>query len=126
MITAAFVLFALILGYGVAVGLLMLATFGITKAAPAFAVREHMLSYGYRVLHEVVWLVCASVGGYLAAWVAGFTPHPWFVSVLLAAILVAVLWGNTWEAAQRGLGHQMMMTAATILGVGVGFVLQLR
>lgn len=126
MITATFVLFALILGYGVAVGLLMLATFGITKSAPAFVAREHVLSYGYRVLQEIVWLVCATAGGYVAAWVAGPAAHPWFVGVMLAAILIAVLWGNTWEAAQRGLGHQVVMTIATVAGVGAGLVLRLR
>ena len=126
MITAAFVLFALILGYGVAVGLLMLATFGVTKAAPAFVAREHVLRNEYRVLQEIVWLVCATAGGYVAAWVAGPTAHPWLVGMGLAAILIAVLWGNTWEAAQRGLGHQVMMTIATMGGVGAGLVLRLR
>lgn len=126
MITGTFVLFALILGYGVAVGLLMLATFGITKAAPAFVAKGHVLSDGYRVLQEIVWLVCAAVGGYVAAWVAGPAAHPWLAGAALAAVLIVVLWSNTWEVAQRGLGHQIVMTIATIAGVGAGLALRLR
>ena len=126
MITGTFVLIALILGYGVAVGVSMLATFGITKAAPAFVATDHQLRSGYRVVQELVWFVCAAIGGYVAAWVTGPGMHPWLVGAALAGTLAAVLWGNTWEVAQRGLGHQLVMSVATIIGVGAGFVLRLR
>lgn len=126
MITGTFVFIALILGYGVAVGVSMLATLGITKVAPAFVVTDHQLRPGYRIVQELVWLVCAAIGGYVSAWVIGPGMHPWLVGVVLAGTLVAVLWGNTWEVAQRGLGHQFMMSLATIVGVGVGFALRLR
>lgn len=126
MITGTFVLFALILGYGVAVGLLMLATFGVTKAAPAFVAKEHVQNPRYRVLQEVVWFVCATAGGYVSAWVAGPAAHPWLVGVALAAALMTVLWSNKWEVAQRGLGHQIVMTFVTIAGVSAGLALRLR
>ena len=45
---------------------------------------------------------------------------------MLVVILIGVLWSNTWEVAQRGLGHQVMMTIATVAGVGAGLVLRLR
>ena len=126
MITGTFVLIALVLGYGVAVGVWMLATFGITKAAPAFVASDHHLRSGYRFVQELVWLVCAVIGGYVAAWVAEPGGHPWLAGVLLVATMVGVLWGNTWEVAQRGLGHQLVMSIVTVIGVGAGFVLRLR
>lgn len=125
MIIGTFVLIALILGYGVAVGVWMLATFGITKAAPAFVASDHQLRSGYRLAQELLWLLCAAIGGYVAAWVAP-SGHPWLVGIVLAGTMVAVLWGNTWEVAQRGLGHQLVMSIVTAVGVGVGFVLRLR
>ena len=126
MINGTFILFALALGYAVAVGLLMLATFGITKAAPAFVVKDHMLKPGYRFLHELVWLICAAVGGYASSWVAVLTTHPWFVAVTLISVLLVILWTNTWEMAQHGLGHQMVMSIVTIAGVCIGFAVHLR
>ncbi|GGA54110.1 hypothetical protein GCM10011507_01650 [Edaphobacter acidisoli] len=126
MITGTFVLIALILGYSVVVGLSMLATFSITKAAPAFVAQEHLLNPGYRILQEFMWLVCSLVGGYVSAWVTGPAVHPLLVGAALAGVLVAVLWSNTWEVAQRGLGHQIVMTIVTIIGVAAGFALRLR
>ena len=126
MINGTFILFALALGYAVAVGLLMLATFGITKAAPAFVEKEHLLKARYRFLQEFIWLICVAVGSYASAWVAVLTTHPWFVAVTLIAVLLVILWSNTWEMAQRGLGHQMVMSIVTIAGVCVGFAIHLR
>jgi len=126
MINGTFILFALALGYTVAVGLLMLATFGITKAAPAFVVKDHLLKPRYRFLQEFIWLVCVTVGSYASAWVAVLTTHPWFVAVALIFVLLVILWSNTWEMAQRGLGHQIVISIVTIAGVCAGFTVHLR
>lgn len=125
MITGTFIVVALILGYVVAVGLSMMAAFGITKTAPAFVVKDHLLKPGYRFLQELIWFVCATAGGYVSAWVTG-SSHPWLVGAGLAVCLIAILWTNTWEVAQRGLGHQMAMSLVTIAGVIAGFALHLR
>jgi len=126
MINGTFILFALALGYAVAVGLLMLATFGITKAAPAFVVKDHLLKARYRFLQELVWLICVAVGSYASAWVAVLTTHPWLVAVALISVLLVMLWSNTWEMAQRGLGHQVAMSLTTVIGVSIGFGIHLR
>ena len=116
MITGTLIALALLLGYLVAVGLSMAVTFGITRAAPDFVASEHMLRTGYRLLQAVAWTACVIVGSYLSAVVASITMRPWFVGGLLAALLVLVLWSNTWEVRQRGLGHQLLMSAATAAG----------
>lgn len=126
MITGTFVVVALIVGYVVAVGLSMMATFGITRVAPAFVMQDHLLKPRYRLFQELVWLVCVTAGGYLAAWVAELTMHPLLVGILLAGVLVTILWANTWEMAQRGLGHQIVMSLVSIAGVCAGFVLHFR
>jgi hypothetical protein len=126
MITGTLIALALILGYLVAVGLSMAVTFGVTKAAPEFVASDHMLKTGYRLFQAVDWTACVIVGSYLSALVASITIRPWFVGGLLAALLVLVLWINTWEVRQRGLGHQLLMSAATVAGVGAGYYLALR
>lgn len=126
MISGTFILFAVALGYVVAVGLLMLATFGITKAAPAFVVKDHLLKPRYRFLQELVWLICVAVGSYASAWVAVLTTHLLLVGIALTATLLMILWTNTWEMAQRGLGHQVAMSLTTVIGVSIGFGIHLR
>jgi hypothetical protein len=64
-------------------------------------------------------------GGYVAALVNGES-HSWLVGSGLVAILVAVLWMNAWEMRQRGLGHQLVMSAGSAAGVAVGFMIHLR
>lgn len=126
MITGTLFLFALILGYIVTVGLSMMLTFGIAQAAPTFVVKDHLLKTGYRIFQEMVWLLCVTVGGYVSASVAQSTMHPWFVCVILAGILAGTPWTNTWEVAQRGLGHQIVMSVASVAGVVAGYILRLR
>jgi uncharacterized membrane protein YfcA len=100
MITGFLVAAALALGYTVAVGLLMAATFGITLAGPAFVAREHRIRPAYKLAQELLWLVCAAAGGYVTAAVSGAT-MPWMSGALLAGIMIIVLWTNTWEMRQR-------------------------
>jgi uncharacterized membrane protein YfcA len=124
-ITLSYVALALFLGYAVAVALSMAATFGITAVSPSFVAKNNRINRGYKYAQDAVWLVCAMAGGYVASLVHGES-HPWLVGSWLAAILVAVLWMNVWEMRQRGLGHQLLMSAGSVAGVAVGFMLHLR
>jgi hypothetical protein len=126
MIAVTLIAFALILGYFVAVGLSMMVTFGITKAAPGFVVKDLRLRSGYKFFQDLGWLVFATAGGYLSAVVAEPTLRPWLVGMLLAGVLVVVLWSNTWEVRQRGLGHQFLMSVLSVVGVGAGYYLALQ
>lgn len=126
MITATLIALALTLGYLVAVGLSLAITFSVAKAAPAFIVKDHLLKTGYKLFQALVWLVAVAVGSYLSALAAEAVMRPWLVGGLLAVLLVFVLWANTWEARQRGLGHQLLMTILTLVGVSTGYYLALR
>lgn len=124
MITASYIALALFLGYAVAVGLAMAATFGITAASRDFVAKDYRIRTQYKYVQDVVWLVCAMAGGYVAALING-PSHSWVVGTALVVILVGVLWRNAWEMRQRGLGHQISMSLAAALGVAAGFCLHL-
>ena len=124
-ITLSYVALALFLGYAVAVALSMAATFGITAVSPNFVAAENRIRRGYKYTQDAVWLVCAMAGGYVASLVNGES-HPWLVGSALAGILVAVLWMNAWEMRQRGLGHQLVMSFVSAVGVAIGFMIHLR
>jgi hypothetical protein len=124
LITASYIALALFLGYVVAVGLSMAATFGITAASRSFVSKNYRIRTRYKYAQDAVWLVCATAGGYVAAVVNG--PYrPWLVGAGLVAILVGVLWMNAWEMRQRGLGHQISMSLVSAVGVAAGFLLHL-
>jgi uncharacterized membrane protein YfcA len=116
---------ALALGYAVAVGLSMAATFGITAVSPAFVTREYRIRPAYKLVQEVVWLVCATAGGFVAATVSGAT-MPWFAGALLAGTMILVLWTNNWEMRQRGAVHQILMSLVSAAGVAAGYLLWMR
>jgi hypothetical protein len=124
-ITLSYIALALFLGYAVAVALSMAATFGITAISPSFVSKNNRINRGYKYAQDAVWLVCAMAGGYVASLVHGES-NPWLVGSGLAAILVAVLWMNVWEMRQRGLGHQLVMSAGSAAGVALGFMIHLR
>jgi hypothetical protein len=124
-ITLSYIALALFLGYGVAVALAMAATFGITAVSSSFVSKNNRINRGYKFMQDAVWLMCAMAGGYVAALVNGES-HSWLVGSGLVAILVAVLWMNAWEMRQRGLGHQLVMSAGSAAGVAIGFMLHLR
>jgi hypothetical protein len=126
MITAMLIAVSLTTGYLVALGLSMATTFGITKSAPNLVLKDFRLKGGYKLLQEVAWLACVTVGAYLSAVVATPTMHPIFTGTLLAGVLVVVPWTNAWETWQKGLGHQLLMSVLSIAGVGVGYYLALR
>ena len=124
-ITLSDIALALFLGYAVAVALSMAATFGITAVSPNFVSKNNRINRGYKYTQDAVWLVCAMAGGYVASLVNGES-HSWLVGSGLVAILVAVLWMNAWEMRQRGLGHQLVMSFVSAVGVAIGFSLHLR
>jgi drug/metabolite transporter (DMT)-like permease len=124
-ITLSYIALALFLGYAVAVALSMAATFGISKVSPGFVSNNNRIRREYKFVQDAVWLVCAMAGGYVAALVNGES-HSLLVGSGLAAILIAVLWMNVWEMRQRGLGHQLVMSAGSAAGVTVGFLIHLR
>jgi hypothetical protein len=124
-ITLSYIALALFLGYAVAVVLSMAATFSITAVSPGFVAKNNRIRKEYKLVQDVVWLVCAMAGGYVAALVNGES-HSLLVGSGLVAILIAVLWINVWEMRQRGLGHQLVMSVGSAVGVAVGFMIHLR
>ena len=126
MITATLIAFAVLLGYFVTVGLSMAVTFSFTRTAPGFVVKDHLLRTRYKLFQALVWLMCVIVGSFLSALLAELVQNPWLVGALFATVLILVLWGNTWEARQRGLWHQLFLSALTGAGVGAGYYLALH
>ena len=124
-ITLSYLALALFLGYVVAVALSMAATFGITAVSRSFVSKNYRIRRGYKFFQDATWLGCATAGGYVAALVHG-DASPWTVGSALAVILVGVLWMNVWEMRQRGLGHQLLMSAGAVAGVAAGFMIHLR
>jgi hypothetical protein len=123
-ITVSYIAFALFLGYVVAVGLSMAATFGMSAASSSFVSKDNRITTKYKYAQDAVWLVCATAAGYVAALVNGAS-YRWVVGPGLVMILVGVLWLNAWEMRQRGLGHQLVMTVISAAGVAIGFLLHL-
>lgn len=122
MIEAGYIAGGLLVGYSVAVAIFLVVTLGLASAAPRFAVQEYRLRTGYKLLQEILWTGCTSLGGFAAALVVGGI-YTLGAAALLSALLIAVLWKNSWEARQRGLAHQLLMSMATVTGVGFGFVM---
>ena len=122
MITGTWIAVALLLGYTVTVAGVLAVTFGLTSSSPAFVVSGHHLSSGYKRVHILIWFLCVTAGASVTCVVAQGT-QPWFTGCALAAIFIAMLWMNTWEARQRGLGHQILMSVTSVAGVIVGYEL---
>ena len=120
MITGTLIAVALLLGYGLTVVCALVATFGLTAASPEFVVREYRITAGYKRTQAVVWLVCVIAGAFLTC-VAAQGTYPWVVGPMLATALVGILWLNRWEARQRGMAHQILMSLVSILGVAAGY-----
>ena len=126
MITCTFLVLSLVLGYLVTVGLSVAATFGITAALPELVARNYRITPKYKFLQDGIWLVCTTVGGYLTALVLGKDHSPWIGGIALILILIGVLWINAWEMRQRGVGHQILISIATVVGVATGVFLRMR
>jgi hypothetical protein len=121
-ITASYIALALFLGYVVAVGLSMAATFGMAAASSSFVSKDNRITRQYKYAQDAIWLVCATAAGYVASLVNGLS-YRWVVGPGLVVILVGVLWLNAWEMRQRGLGHQLALTVISAAGVTIGFFL---
>jgi hypothetical protein len=122
MITGTLILVAVLLGYGMAVGCSLVATFGLASASPEFVAREYRITKAYKRVQSLIWLVCTTAGGFVTCAVAQGT-REWAVGSMLAAGLIAMLWLNTWEARQRGMAHQILMSLVSIVGVIAGYSL---
>ena len=114
---------AIFVGYAVAVGCSLAMILSLASAAPDFAVEHFCLRGSYKFVQALGWLVCAAAGGYAAAWV-GDRSFAWIEGIALAGVLVTVLWRNDWEARQRGLAHQILVTISTLAGVWLGYMLR--
>jgi hypothetical protein len=122
MITGTLILVAVLLGYGMAVGCSLVATFGLASASPGFVAREHRITAGYKRVQALIWGACATAGGFVTCAVAQGA-RELEVGGLLAASLIGMLWFNTWEARQRGMAHQILMSLVSIVGVIAGYSL---
>ena len=120
MITGTLILVALVLGYAMTVGCSLVATFGLASASPDFVARNHRITAGYKRVQALIWGACATAGGFVTCAVAQGA-REWQVGTLLAASLVGMLWLNTWEARQRGMAHQILMSLVSLIGVLAGF-----
>jgi hypothetical protein len=120
MITGTLILVAVLLGYGMTVGCSLVATFGLASASPDFVVRDHRITAGYKRVQALIWGACATAGGFVTCAVAQGA-REWQVGTLLAASLVGMLWLNTWEARQRGMAHQILMSLVSLVGVFAGY-----
>jgi hypothetical protein len=117
---------ALLLGYGLAVGGLLLATFGLTASVPpGFVTKQYRVTPKYKRLQALIWLVCVTAGAFVTCAIAQGA-HRWLVSAVLAAAFLTVLWRNSWEARQRGMAHQILMSVISVVGVVAGFQLAMR
>ena len=119
---------AVMMGLGIAAGYVvtllisMILTFAVAMSLPKFVEADHLIRNGYKIVHEVFWLVAATAGGYVAAVIVkGF--HPQITELVLLAGLIWVLWSNSWEARQRGMAHQILITTFSVCGVAGGYVL---
>jgi hypothetical protein len=124
MIPGPLIVFALLLGYLVAVALMMAATFGVTAVAPEFVVKNYRFRIRYNIVQSLIWLVCVTAGSYVTAVISG--GYPWIVGPLLAATLLAVLWGNALERQQRGIASQLAMSVIAIAAVAAGYLIRSR
>ncbi len=109
-------------GYLVTVLISMILTFALTMALPKFVEADHLVRNGYKLVHEGFWLLCAATGGYVTALVVKGI-HPLLTEALLVGALIWILWDNSWEARQRGMAHQVLITASTVVGVAGGYLL---
>ena len=125
MISYAIIGLAILVGYMVTVTTALVATIGIASGAPAFVVRDYRVRPGYKWLHETIWFVCATLGGFVAS-MAGMGVYVWKAELGLSAALLLMLWRNTWEARQRGTAHQILISLLTVAGFFTGYALQHR
>lgn len=113
---------ALVVGYLVTVACSLVVTMAIGSAAPRFVTANSRMRKEYKLAQDVVWMLCAMVGSYVTSRIAGDTA-PWLGGAVLSAVLIALLWWNTWEARQRGMAHQILISVLSVCGVATGYYL---
>ena len=114
---------AIAAGYLVTVVISMVLTFAVATALPRFVEADHLIRNGYKLVQESFWLLAAVAGGYTTSMIVKGI-HPFVTEAGLIAALIWILWDNSWEARQRGMAHQVLITAVTVLGVVGGYVLE--
>jgi H+/Cl- antiporter ClcA len=119
MITGTLILVAVLLGYAITVGCSLVVTFGLASASPDFVAQDHRITAGYKRVQALLWLACVTAGGFVACSVSRGT-SPIVVETLLTGSLIGMLWFNTWEARQRGVAHQILLSLVSPMGVVAG------
>ena len=107
-------------GYCMTVACALIGTMGIASAAPGFVLANNRVRGPYKLTHEAMWFFCVIVGGFVTARV-GLGMSQWRQEIGLISVLLIMLWRNSWEARQRGLPHQILISCLTVAGVLVGF-----
>ena len=120
MITGTWIAAALFLGYLATVACTLLATFALTSASPAMVSQNFRITAKYKRAQAIIWFLSVIAGAGVTCAVAEGT-SPWITQGAMMAGLIAILWLNTWEARQRGMAHQILMSVMSILGVLVGY-----
>jgi hypothetical protein len=120
MISLALIAVALLAGYLLTLICSLTATFALASASPSFVTQNFRITPGYKRVQALIWLLSVMAGAFVACAVARAT-YPIFVAVVFAALLVGLLWFNTWEARQRGMAHQILMSVASLLGAAGGY-----
>ena len=110
---------AVLAGYIVAVSLILLSTMAIASAAPRFVIANHRVRGSYKLLHECMWFLSTMSGAVVTARI-GAEVQPIRLVLVLSGTLLSILWWNTWEARQRGIAHQVLITILTVAGVVAG------
>ena len=118
-----------VIGLSVLVGYLMtvlcalVMTIGIASASPKFVMSDYRVRTSYKLVHELMWLLCVIAGAYATAKI-GMGVQTMEQKLALCAVLIFMLWRNTWEARQRGTAHQILISVLTVVGVWGGFGLR--
>ena len=110
-------------GYCMTVVCALIGTMGIASAAPRFVIANHRVRASYKLTHEAMWFCCVLIGGFVTARV-GLGMSQWRQELGLIAVLLLMLWRNTWEARQRGTAHQILISLLTVAGVMIGFMVR--
>ena len=120
MLTNAILGIAILLGYTATVLTSMVTTMGIAAGAPQVVVRDYRIRGRYKFLHEALWFFSAVLGGFVTS-MASMGMAEWKAKLGLSAVLLLVMWRNSWEARQRGTAHQILISLLTVAGVLCGY-----
>ena len=111
---------ALVVGYLVTIASSLVVTMAIGSAAPRFISVNARIRKEYKLAQDVLWMLCAAAGSYVTSRIAGDTA-PWLGGTVLSAVLISLLWWNAWEARQRGMAHQILISVLSVCGVAAGY-----